>query len=48
VNASGKFFISHTELSGRYVLRFAIGNLGTTWEDLRGAWEMVQQAAGRH
>ena len=48
VNASGKFFISHTELSGRYVLRLAIGNLGTTWEDVREAWETIQQAAGRH
>jgi aromatic-L-amino-acid decarboxylase len=44
VNASGKFFISHTQLGGRYVLRLAIGNLGTTWEDVRGAWEMIQQS----
>jgi aromatic-L-amino-acid decarboxylase len=43
VNASGKYFISHTELHGRYVLRVAIGNLGTTWEDVRGAWEMIKQ-----
>ncbi|HLX73424.1 MAG TPA: hypothetical protein VKR26_01750, partial [Terriglobales bacterium] len=44
VNASGKFFISHTQLGGRYVLRLAIGNLGTTWEDVKGAWEMIQQS----
>src|SRR5690348_1708846 len=43
VNASGKFLISHTQLDGRYVLRLAIGNLGTTWEDVRGAWEMVKE-----
>ena len=42
VNASGKFFISHTELRGRYVLRLAIGNLGTAWEDVQGAWEMIK------
>ena len=24
-------------------LRFAIGNLGTTWEDVQGAWEMVKK-----
>ena len=46
VNASGKFFISHTELGGRYVLRLAIGNLGTTWEDVRGAWQMIKQVVG--
>ena len=42
VNASGKYFISHTQLRGRYVLRLAIGNLGTSWEDVQGAWEMIQ------
>ncbi|HSB76512.1 MAG TPA: pyridoxal-dependent decarboxylase, partial [Terriglobales bacterium] len=46
VNASGKFFISHTELARRYVLRVAIGNLGTTWDDVQGAWEMVKQVVG--
>jgi aromatic-L-amino-acid decarboxylase len=42
VNASGKFLISHTQLGGRYVLRLAIGNLGTTWNDVQGAWEMIK------
>ncbi len=45
VNAGGKFFLSHTELGGRYVLRLAIGNLGTTREDVRRAWEAVRRAA---
>ncbi|HKT71116.1 MAG TPA: hypothetical protein VJP83_16835, partial [Terriglobales bacterium] len=48
VNASGKFFISHTQLNGRYVLRLAIGNLGTTWEDVKGAWEMIRDVAKGH
>jgi aromatic-L-amino-acid decarboxylase len=43
VNASGKYFISHTSLGGRYVLRLAIGNLGTSWEDVQGAWEMIRE-----
>jgi aromatic-L-amino-acid decarboxylase len=43
VNASGRFFISHTELGGRYVLRLAIGNLGTTWKDVQAAWEMIRE-----
>ncbi|MGE5205056.1 MAG: pyridoxal phosphate-dependent decarboxylase family protein [Chlamydiota bacterium] len=45
VNASGKFFISHTELGNRYVLRLAIGNLGTTWDDVQRAWEMIKEVA---
>lgn len=45
VNASGRFFLSHTELGGRYVLRLAIGNLGTTREDVRAAWELIQRTA---
>src|SRR5579864_6146985 len=47
VNASGKFFISHTQLIGRYVLRLAIGNLGTTWEDVKGSWEMVKEVVSQ-
>jgi len=42
VNASGKFYISQTKLSGKTVLRIAIGNLGTTWEDVRSCWEMIR------
>ena len=44
VNASGQAYISHTVLSGRTVLRIAIGNAGTTWDDVRGAWELVQSS----
>jgi aromatic-L-amino-acid decarboxylase len=42
VHQDGQFFISHTELNGRYVLRVAIGNLATTREDVRAAWERIQ------
>ena len=45
VNASGKAFLSHTVLNGRLVLRLAIGNIATTWEDLTEVWELVEQAA---
>jgi aromatic-L-amino-acid/L-tryptophan decarboxylase len=41
VNASGKFYISQTKLHGKTVLRIAIGNFGTTWEDVRACWEMI-------
>ncbi len=44
VNASGKVFLSHTELNGKYVLRLAIGNLGTRWTDVEQAWELIRKA----
>jgi aromatic-L-amino-acid decarboxylase len=46
VNASGKLFISQTELHGQYVLRIAIGNLATTHEDVQAAWELIRSCAG--
>jgi len=47
VNASGKVFLSNTALNGRFVLRVAIGNLGTSAEDVRLAWELLSQEAGK-
>lgn len=43
VNASGRFYISQTRLHGKTVLRIAIGNYGTTWEDVRQCWELIQK-----
>jgi len=45
VNASGEAFLSGTRLSGRYVLRLAIGNGRTTEDDVRRAWAALQDAA---
>ena len=45
VNASGEIFISHAVLSGRYVLRLAVGQLRTTEADVLRAWEVLQHAA---
>jgi aromatic-L-amino-acid decarboxylase len=45
VNASGEAFLSHTRLNGRYVIRLAVGNERTTEEDVRRAWEAIQEAA---
>ena len=42
INASGKFFLSHTVLDGRFVLRLAIGNLATTRDDVLAAWDMIK------
>jgi aromatic-L-amino-acid decarboxylase len=44
VNGSGEVFLSHTVLNGRYVLRVAIGNAGTTRAEVQRAWELVCSA----
>ena len=46
VNASGEIFISHCVLNGRYTLRLGIGQISTTEDDVRRAWEvLVREAA---
>lgn len=45
INASGKAFLSHTELDGRYTLRFTVGNVRTTEEHVRGAWTLISSLA---
>ncbi|MGH9523441.1 MAG: pyridoxal-dependent decarboxylase, partial [Terriglobales bacterium] len=44
-NATGEVFLSSTVLNGQVVLRVAIGNLGTTWNDVERAWELLKKAA---
>jgi aromatic-L-amino-acid decarboxylase len=41
VNASGKVFLSNTVLNGKFVLRIAIGNLGTSMDDVKTAWQLL-------
>ena len=45
VNARGEVFLSHTKLDGLFVLRLAVGNLRTTEEDVRRAWDVLRQEA---
>jgi aromatic-L-amino-acid decarboxylase len=44
VNATGRVFLSHTKLHGRYVLRLAIGNILTQREHVTLAWSELQRA----
>ena len=44
VNASGEVFLSHTALHGRFVLRLAVGNMGTTREHVQRAWQILQES----
>jgi aromatic-L-amino-acid decarboxylase len=41
MNASGRLFVSHTKLGGRYGIRVAIGNGATEWEHVARVLEFV-------
>jgi aromatic-L-amino-acid decarboxylase len=41
INASGRFFVSHTVLGGRYTIRVAMGNMRTERTDIEDLWQMV-------
>jgi hypothetical protein len=41
INASGKIFLSHTVLHGRFVIRFSIGNIRSSEEHVRMAWDLI-------
>jgi aromatic-L-amino-acid decarboxylase len=45
VNSTGVAFLSPTVLNGRLVIRLALGNLRTTWDDVRLVWQTVQREA---
>ena len=45
VNAGGEMFLSHAALGGRYVLRMAIGQMSTTEDDVRHAWDVLRREA---
>ncbi len=45
VNETGRAYIGPTVLAGRVALRIAIGNIGTTWDDVAQCWELVRAAA---
>ncbi|MCC6389071.1 MAG: amino acid decarboxylase, partial [Bryobacterales bacterium] len=45
LNETHGVFFSHTALHGRFVMRWAIGNIHTTWEDVEKTWELVRALA---
>ena len=42
-NATGALFISHTRLHDQFTLRLAIGNIRTTEQHVRRAWELLNE-----
>ncbi len=45
INASGRIFVTHTILRGRFVLRLAIGQRMTRERHVRDAWEIIVRSA---
>jgi aromatic-L-amino-acid decarboxylase len=45
VNASGRAFVTHTVVDGRYAVRVAIGGVTTGRADVDALWELVRTTA---
>jgi aromatic-L-amino-acid/L-tryptophan decarboxylase len=47
INATGRYFLSHTRAKNRFALRLAIGNLGTTETHVREVWDLISAPEGQ-
>ncbi|KAG2242351.1 hypothetical protein Bca52824_095809 [Brassica carinata] len=47
VNSTGQIFISHTVLSGKFILRFAVGAPLTEEKHVTEAWRIIQKHASK-
>ncbi len=45
LNKSGRIYLTHTVLGGRYVLRLCVGQTNTELRHVQGAWDLIQQTA---
>lgn len=45
INSSGRLFMTHTALKGKYTLRMVVGSRLTTEADVRAAWDVIRAAA---
>jgi aromatic-L-amino-acid decarboxylase len=43
INETGRLFISHTKLNGKFILRVSISGLRTEERHVRDAWELIQK-----
>jgi aromatic-L-amino-acid decarboxylase len=47
INASGRAYLTQTKLNGRTVMRVGFGNVLTTEQHARNAWDLIREAAGQ-
>jgi aromatic-L-amino-acid decarboxylase len=45
LNDGGRLYLTQTRVRGRYVIRFAIGQLYTTREHVQRAWQVITDTA---
>jgi aromatic-L-amino-acid decarboxylase len=45
INASGRAYLTQTKLRGQTVMRIGFGNVLTTEEHLRTAWDLIGETA---
>jgi len=45
LNQTGKLYLTHTVLKGRYTLRFCIGQTHTEAEHVQRAWDLIRETA---
>jgi aromatic-L-amino-acid decarboxylase len=45
LNRSGKIYLTHTTLAGRYTLRFCVGQTHTEERHVQAAWRLIQEEA---
>jgi aromatic-L-amino-acid decarboxylase len=45
LNRKGNILVTHTELSGIYTVRFAVGATHTELQHVQAAWEVIQAEA---
>jgi len=45
LNSSGKIYLSHTKLNGKYTLRMVIGQTYVTQEHVKKAWKLIQKTS---
>jgi aromatic-L-amino-acid/L-tryptophan decarboxylase len=47
INASGRVYLTQTKLHGRTAMRIGLGNILTTEQHLRNAWELIQETVSK-
>jgi aromatic-L-amino-acid decarboxylase len=45
LNQSGRMYMTHTKLAGRFTFRFCVGQTHTDAEHVRRAWQQIQETA---
>ena len=45
LNRTGKLYLTHTLLGGRFTLRFCVGQTQTELEDIEQAWQLIRDLA---